>query len=270
MDAQTPAADLVMAGLVPGVPSEIYHSMPGMSKTGLDRFARSPAHFRAYLEGAKLETSALRFGRIFHRFILEPDVCRLAVAPAMDKRTKSGKAEYEAFLLESDGCDVVSLEESEQLNRMRDAVYAHPSASALLTGGKSEYSRWWYDEQSGELCKCRPDYHREDGIVADLKSTEDASPAGFAKSCAKYRYHVQAAFYLDGLKGEYFPFIAVEKAPPYAVGVYVLGAEEIEMGRYTYKRDLMRLADCKISHSWPAYSDRIEELRLPAWAMKGE
>ncbi len=268
MDAQTPVADLVMAGLVSGIPSESYHSWPGVSKTGLDRLAKSPAHYRAYLEEPRQETPALRFGRIFHRFILEPDACRLAVAPHVDRRTKAGKEEYEAFLLESSCCDVVSQDESDQLNRMRDAVYAHRSASALLSGGRAENSRWWYDEQSGELCKCRPDYYREDGFVADLKSTEDASPAEFARSCAKFRYHVQAAFYLDGLKGKHFTFIAVEKSPPYAVGVYVLGAEEIEMGRYMYKRDLMRLAECKISHSWPAYSDRIEELKLPAWAMK--
>ena len=47
------------------------------------------------------------------------------------------------------------------------------------------------------------------GVLSDLKSVQDASPEGFAQGIANYRWHRQAAFYLDGCEMERFNFIAV-------------------------------------------------------------
>jgi exodeoxyribonuclease VIII len=109
-----------------------------------------------------------------------------------------------------------------------------------------------------------------DDFVVDLKTTEDASPEEFAKSCANYRYHVQDPFYRDGLaavkrKPRAFVFIAVEKKAPHAVGVYVLRAEDVELGRMQYRANLNRYAECLQSGKFPAYSEKVESLALPAW-----
>ena len=79
---------------------------------------------------------------------------------------------------------------------------------------------------TGLQCKCRPDWISADGgILVDLKTTEDASPREFQRSIAKWRYHVQAGWYMAGIEAAYgtrpsgFIFIAVEKKPPFAVGV---------------------------------------------------
>jgi len=104
----------------------------------------------------------------------------------------------------------------------------------------------------------------------DLKSTQDASEH-FAKSCANYGYHRQAAMYLDGLRtlgldAEHFIFVAAEKAPPYAVGVYELDYDAIERGRDLYRADLELLARCMERDEWPAYSPELVTLSLPRWA----
>lgn len=99
---------------------------------------------------------------------------------------------------------------------------AHPKAAALLTCGAlpPKFSIFWQDADTGIDCRCRPDYIHSSGIIVDLKSTLDASPAAFAKSCANSRYHVQDAFYSEGFyqaAGEWprgFVFIAVEKPRP--------------------------------------------------------
>jgi exodeoxyribonuclease VIII len=166
---------------------------------------------------------------------------------------------------------VLTAEEWGQLHAMRDAVMAHPKAAALLSKkGKAEQSVYWRDVVTGVLCRCRPDYLTDDDYVVDLKSTEDASQEEFAKSVANYRYHVQHPFYVDGLaavgrKPRAFVFIACEKNAPYAVGVYVLDAAAVELGRMQYSRDIAAYAECLASGQYPAYSERIENLALPGW-----
>ena len=267
--------DLVRLGLVQGVSNEDYHASAGVSKSLLDKLARSPAHYLAYLREDRKETPALRLGRIIHSASLEPDSLALAIAPACDRRTKDGKAVWADFEAAAIGCQIVTADEAEQIRRMRDAVYTHPAARRLLFApGVAEASGWWFDQTSGELCRCRPDYRREDGILVDLKTTDDAGH-GFNRSCANYGYHRQAAFYCDGIEaitGERpagFVLVAVEKTPPYAVAVYQLDDVAMEVGRALYQRDLMTLAECKISHQWPAYPETIQVLSLPGWATQG-
>jgi len=156
---------------------------------------------------------------------------------------------------------------------MGRAVYRHPAAAMLLgLAGKAETTHMWTDASTGLECKCRPDWLTDDGsIVVDLKTTEDASPAGFRKSIAQWRYGVQAAWYTFGLEQAtgtrpmQFIFIAVEKKPPYAVAVYAADEQMIEHGMKTAMCDLAKLADCKAADRWPGYSDQIEMISLPAW-----
>lgn len=168
---------------------------------------------------------------------------------------------------------VLTAEQWDQLHRMRDAVMAHPAANALLTSapGKAEQSVYWVDAETGVLCRCRPDYWREDGVLVDLKTTDDASPEGFAKSIANWRYDVQAPFYMDGVKAVTgrdalaFVFIAVEKKPPCAVGVYVLDSDSIQLGRAQYRADLHTFAACQATGNWPGYGDKIQTISVPGW-----
>lgn len=175
---------------------------------------------------------------------------------------------------------VLSQEAFEQIFAMRDAVMNHPAAFAIL--------------------------HHVKDIIGDLKTTEDASPEGFAKSIANWRYDVQHAYYIDGTRlaleqgkcnppqegkaelsvywtdpvtgvlcrcrpdfwrgyPKHFAFIAVEKKPPYAVGVYVLDSEGVEIGRAQYQHDLRVYAECVRSGEWPGYGDKIQTISIPGW-----
>ncbi len=262
-------AALVGAGLIPSISNQDYHAMGGVSKSGLDRFAKSPAHYIAALQTPRAETQAMRIGSLFHSLILEPETTRIVQAPSCDRRTKAGKAEYAEFCAINEDAEVVSADEWGMLSGMASSVKDHRAASALFASkGKAENSLFWQDTDTGVLCKCRPDFYRADGIVVDLKTTEDASPRAFMRSIAKYRYHVQAAFYSDGLMTAELPvkgfvFVAVEKKPPYAVAVYQLDNQAAEAGRMLYKDELLKMAVCMVDNNWPAYSTKIETISLP-------
>ena len=180
------------------------------------------------------------------------------------------KAEWEKV---NEHRTILNPEQWKTIHAMRDALMAHPAANALLTGvpGKAEKSVYWIDATTGVLCRCRPDWWRDDNLIVDLKTTEDASPEGFARSIAKFRYDVQDAFYTDGVqqatgkRPKAFVFIAVEKKPPYGVGVYVLDAETKDLGRAQYQHDLRVYAECVRTGVWPGYGDKIQTISLPAW-----
>lgn len=180
------------------------------------------------------------------------------------------KAEWEKV---NEHRTILNPEQWKTIHAMRDALMAHPAANALLTGvpGKAEKSVYWIDATTGVLCRCRPDWWRDDNLIVDLKTTEDASPEGFARSIAKFRYDVQDAFYTDGVqqatgkRPKAFVFIAVEKKPPYGVGVYVLDAETKDLGRAQYQHDLRVYAECMRTGEWPGYGDKIQTISLPAW-----
>jgi hypothetical protein len=261
-----------------------YHAHAAISKSHLDQVAKSPLHYWArYLDPNRVvpePTPAMAIGSAVHTHVLELDQwdARYVSAPdGIDRRTKAGKAEWEAFTTAATGRTVLPKADADLVMRMAHSVFSHPAAAMLLAlPGKAETTHMWTDAATGLECKCRPDWLTDDGrLMVDLKTTEDASPRGFAKSIAQWRYHVQASWYLDGIeqatgtRPEQFLFLCVEKKAPYAVAVYAADAEMIAAGAHTAARDLDVLATCKAANAWPSYSDQIEPISLPPWMRPG-
>ena len=258
-----------------------YHAHAAISKSHLDQVAKSPLHYWArYLDPNRVvpePTPAMAIGSAVHTHVLELDQwdARYVSAPdGIDRRTKAGKAEWEAFTTAATGRTVLPKADADLVMRMAHSVFSHPAAAMLLAlPGKAETTHMWTDAATGLQCKCRPDWLTDDGrLLVDLKTTEDAG-RGFAKSIAQWRYHVQASWYLDGIeqatgtRPEQFLFLCVEKKAPYAVAVYAADAEMIAAGAQTAARDLDVLATCKAAGAWPGYSDQIEPISLPPWML---
>jgi exodeoxyribonuclease VIII len=253
--------------IIETLPSADYHAHPAVSKSVLDKIAKSPMHARAYLDGTREEpTAAMNFGTALHACALEPE--RFADEYAVfegDRRTKDGKARYEE--LQARGATIISAADYDAITAMVGQIRQHPVAAGLLQDGIAEASVFWNHPPTGIECKCRPDWwKREAGMVVDLKTTEDASPEGFARSVAAYRYHVQAAHYSAGTKASRFVFIAIEKKPPYAVAVYELDADALTLGHKLRDRDLEQYASCLEFNTWPGYPAEIQTIILPKWA----
>lgn len=264
------------------ISNDAYHAGPGISKSHLDTIATgSPRHYwHKYLNPNRepqTPTPAMILGTAIHSIILEPDlfVHQYAPNPGIDRRTKAGKEEWAAFVAENAGKQILSDEDYQICLRVRDAVYSHPVASGLLVGGKAEQTFYAIDPETGELIKCRVDYLPDSGsMIVDVKSTEDASPAGFGKSAANYRYDVQVAWYhhvLDTLYGGHPPiwtFIAVEKTPPHAIGIYFAKPEDVARAAEAAQRDFMRIVECKRRNEWPDYGIEALPLELPGWVKR--
>lgn len=257
--------------------NEQYHRGPGVSKSHLDTIAgASPRHYwHKYLNPDREPeepTPAKVLGSAIHSIILEPDLFTtdFVANPGIERRSNAGKAEYAAFIAENAGKTILTDEQMQQCLAVRDAVHLHPVAAGLLTGGHAEQSFYAIDSETGELIKCRTDYLVGDMIV-DVKSTDDASPTGFGKSAANFRYPLQVAWYhgvLDAAFGEHPPhwvFLAVEKDPPYALGIYFTEPADVQRARVAARRDFLRIVEHKRSGQWPDYGIEALPLTLPTW-----
>ena len=269
-------------GLV-NIDEEQYRALPLINQSAIKWGMKSMAHMKAYMDGEIQYTSdALSLGSLVHAVVLEEEYIKemYAIMPKIDRRTKLGKADYEEFLAINSDRVICKQEDWDTAMLMRDAVRSHPAAAALLKrSGKVEQSITWRDPDSGVDCKGRidlllPGRGRQKPMIVDLKTTQDAGPK-FANSVAKFGYHQQAAFYKDGMahgdkKNCGVCIIAVEKTPPYAVGVYVLDGEAVEQGRKNYKRVLTQWQHSVQSNTYPGYSVAPETLSLPEWAIEHE
>lgn len=265
-------------GVFRNIDIEEYHSGPGISKSGLTKYMRSPAHYIQYMKErdepkTQQKLDNLRFGSMTHLAVLEPE--KFAQVNVFEGKQRRGNA-WDAFLAEN-GRDYLLDKEVEIVSDMAKAVYAHPRANALLrASGVVEESCFWYDKSSGELCKTRPDKRRFDGLWIDYKTCMDASQRGFSRSIADYGYHIQAAMAKDGYKENgidltHFFFICQEKEAPYNVEVYYLSERAVALGQYEYQEALLNLAQSKIEKSWHGYTDHaMTEIDLPEWKYKGE
>jgi len=246
-----------------------YHADPAISASHLHTVANSPYHywsrFLAPERPPSVQTAAMKLGSLTHCAVLEPDELSSRYDIAPDRRTNAGKSV--AAEMEAAGIEAVTAPEMEQAMAMAASVRSHQAAAALLRDGKAEQSFWW-DDSTGLRCKCRPDWYNGTTIV-DLKTTTDASPKGFAKSVAQWRYHVQQNHYLAGTFAERFVFIAVEKTYPYAVGVYELDETAALHGEAERRNNLQTIADCRAIAEWPGYGNTIQPLSLPNWALYG-
>lgn len=253
-----------------------YRNSEGVSSSELKQMVKSPAHYRYWKDNPDdTDTPALLFGRACHKYVLETyDFYKeFAVAPNVDRRTKEGKELWSKFLYDSWGKDVITEEQFEVIDAMRNAMLATPFVSKLING-EHEVSLFWTDEDTGIKCKCRPDSLNDKlKIVVDYKTCDNAETQHFMRKAIDLGYDLQASYYLDGVKATtgldcIFVFIAQEKKPPYAVNILQADDVFIRSGRQLYKDMLATYKECTETGNWWGYlgaENQINSLGVPKW-----
>lgn len=277
------APDRITLGLHPDMPSEQYHRIAAMSAGGLKRMKQSPAHFYGKQldpnrpQGDTEPTPAMKAGTLFHVALFEPEAIaeRYVVKPeGMSFASKDGKAWRDALPA---GVEITDADALAKARAQARNVRASPDIAALMSDGMAEASAFWIDEQTGELCKCRPDWCSPagDGVVLiDGKSCPDASPDGFARTAWNMGYLHTAAWYIDGYQAATgqrvhgYVFAAVEHDWPHVAAPYMVPDDVLDLARADNRRLLNLYAECKRTGNWPGYSAGISLITLPAWAQR--
>lgn len=257
--------------IITGMPNAIYHASVGISKSGLDLVARSPAHYR--YGPPRTASRTMELGSAMHSALLEPDLFarEYVNSGAADRRASEYKQAVKSI---GDTGRVLTQSEHDQIAGAVAALWAQEGPRLLLNSATHrELSVYATDPETGVSVRVRPDIVcQRSGVMADLKSTQDARAPAFERSIMNYRYHVQAAFYMDvwewatGDRINEFLILAVESAPPHAAKIYRVDDTAIAEGRRCYREALNAYADCLIRDEWPGYeNDAPELIGLPDW-----
>jgi PDDEXK-like domain of unknown function (DUF3799) len=279
-------------GMYLGVPEHVYHAkhLGLVRNTALGWVGVAPASYYAWVTGVieDEETKALSFGKALHCATLEPHVfaqlyavepdfgdCRANAKTGTTKEEgANNKVRRDLWRLAHEGHIFLSHEDHTTILGMAAALQRHPMASKILAwpGGVREATIRWDIPGLGLPAAIRTDLLVTPiDLAADLKSTLDASEDAFSRSIEKFGYHRQAALYRDGLAAigravDDFLFFAVEKTPPYLVGIYKLDEKDEQAGREQNFGLMCRLHDCLMRGEWPGLSTEVLTIRRPRWA----
>lgn len=275
------------------IPNPLYHAGPGISSSNLKQIAQSPLHYRTMKEHPKPSTPTMVLGTAFHALMLEPDVfySTYVRAPWKSWTTKEARAWRDAQ--EEVGMIVLSGVDDEddpfwkpcdwnRLQLMRASIMAHPFASLFFERFIPERSMYWREAINvrvdggeitiHELAKCRFDgIDIVHNIGFDLKTCNDASYSGFTRSVVDYGYHISRQWYMRGQAAtghdlQDFVFIAIEKEPPYAVGVYTIDQRFRGLADMLIRVYLETYSRCQETGEWPCYPPQVRELQTPKYA----
>lgn len=265
-------------GLVLGMDEDTYHGGPEFSSTAAKEILKTPAHYKhVYLDGNREKKKAWDIGTAVHSKVLGVGAATVTCPPELlasngamsTKAAKEWRAEQEAA-----GLIVVSVAEQQQVDAMAESVLAHDLARSWLEmPGHAEASMFATDPETGIRLRCRFDYLPDDDRAAlDLKTTLDASRRGFMRRAHELKYHMSRAFYLHtaelaGHARKEMVFIAVENTGHYPVGVYQFSFAQVQRGERKMREAIDLFKQCRDRNEWPAYSEDIEFLDEPHYAM---
>jgi hypothetical protein len=277
--AQAPAAGPVITE--PGVyemTNEEYHRDPvpggSLSSTGARRLLECPAKYRWEQDHPQAPKKVFDFGTAAHQEVLGRGD-GIALVEADSWRTNA--AQDAAAEARARGAVPLLPKDYAVVQQMAAAIRRHPIAGPLFAAdGVAEESLFWQDPVTGVWRRARPDW-RTGRIVADYKTTVDASDEELPKTILNFGYHQQGDWYTTGVRAlglieaPAFLLVFQEKTPPYLVNAVEMTAVTLRIGRHRNRKALALYRECTETGHWPGYGETQPGLvSLPPWAEKTE
>jgi hypothetical protein len=239
-----------------------YRAMPAVNNSMLKQMEYSPNRFKYEMEHPREATPALELGSAIHMAILEPekfDEC-YSIKPKFDRRTKAGKEGSEKWEAANGSRLAITDDDMDIVHRVCQRTFDNDQFSRYFKTGMKEGVFTAIDPETGLLLKGKLDNYMPDlNVIVDLKTTDCAAPHTFNYDITKYKYYIQAAFYMDlvelamGVRPDAFAIIAVEKSRNCDIAKFTFEPADLEIGRKEYRRWLNQLAACLKTNVWSGY-----------------
>ena len=261
-------------GIYPHIDEDTYHSKPLPSASWMNTICReSPLHLAYQLWGRyspdaivkETDKAHFRIGRAIHTAVLEPREFyeRFVKAPeGIKKNTKAGKDAYRAFATEHARMTILTAEEWDLVENIAFSIRSTELPALVAQATHKEVSI--FETVNGLFSKGRPDVLLP-SICLDIKSTRSAKPSDFERACVSYGYHRQGAMYRElarsvGLEVNHYMIAAIEKQAPYAVCLYRLADELLDLGKAELFQAQDKFKKILETGIWECYTTEIIEI----------
>ena len=251
-----------------------YRAAPGLNQSTLKAILKSPATYKQALQWESVETKtskALEFGQLVHIMLLEGQHAfdHVAVeAPDVHHSTKIyKKAKKEA---EEANKIMVSKLDMQKIRGIQESAEKDPIVPFYLREGVSECVA--FSSRNNILRKGKIDYINFTAkTLIDIKTTSNADQDDFTRSARRYRYDIQAAWYLDLVneavagsdwRAEKFLIFAVEKSPPYLWNYFCVPQRDLDNARMIYEEMIFAQQRCEKSGCWPGFPQTLKPLNF--------
>ena len=260
-------------GIYDGVPIDVYHSSPGVSRSSLMRLeGGTPKDLRHYLDHGIDETPAMALGSAVDCMVFEPHLFNdtFAVKPSFgrSKSDLSAKAEWEA---RNSGKTLLTEAAFEEAQMLANACKNAKSVRGLMEDAKPQQSMWFNFE--GQLAKCRPDgvdFNRH--VTFDLKTVYSLEDRVLQTRIVDGGYDVQAAINAQammslGLEWRAHVIVWVRKSEPIDVRCTVIEATDdwLLYGECRFRRLMRRYREAMASQTWEGWDTGVSKLEVPKW-----
>lgn len=276
-------------GVYENIPEAEYRAWDAFNYSGLKHLLRSPFHYWHSLHAEDSPSPYQKLGRLVDERLSDPleYASHYVVMPDLTagirkadgseysnvKATKTYKDLVARFKSDHAHCEVIEQDTADIVEAMADSLKGSADGAKILKHqGKAQLSLVW--DQAGVRCKARLDkYIKDAGILVDWKTSFSAAPQSFENTIKKYKYYVQAAFYMQGLRAllqpaQSFVWAVIESEPPYAAACYQPDWVTIEAGERVIAHALEVYRKCKAANEWPGYPTGFKQLSLPDYELE--
>jgi len=252
----------------------VYHADPviggSLSSTGAKHLTKSPAHYHHYNTFGMAPRAAFDRGHVIHKEILGIGE-EIAVLDFDSFRSKAAqeardqaRTEHRVPILEKDYSPLL-----EVANTVLDHPHIGPwfidkpeNSEVSIFHKHAEYDVWM---------RGRIDRVMKDGdttVLIDVKTTQDADPALFGRTAAKFGYDLQRSWYKtiwEALTGDTVRFlhVLVGLDEPTTLSVVELDDDFDWTGTELMNRALERYAECLRTDEWPGYPPIVHTITPP-------
>ena len=275
------------SSLIEKMSNDEYHSRPEFSSSQMKDVLRSCAHFYSnniIKENERESKKHLDFGTLAHTLFLEPEQFEneFIVGPKFDRRTKAGKEEAAVWEANNIGKIIIDQDQLDGALRIAENLRTLSSYADMQNDyGMAEASIFFTDPVFDLQLRIRPDWHIApcskfpNGLLLDVKTSADARPFKFSRSCSDYGYDLSASMYREGFQQYYgtqdkpdFIFLVAESSAPYLVKQYKASDLFLSVGDARYNKSKEQLAESLLINEWDGYSTDLEEIYLPSYMTK--
>lgn len=219
-------------------------------------------------------TAAMDQGNFADLYVFQPDKFERTVLMAPPEITRRHKA-FSTLETANPGKTIITSPEMQVIIGIRDGIMRNTTARQIVEAeGDVQKIITWDCPETGCPLKLMEDKTTKTGLMANMKVTDDVDPDSWARKVLNFKYHCQAALYLDGawqaaqIDGP-LVWVVVSRKPPHECAVYTPDDAALALGVRCNCKTIQELMDRRKRNDWRGrWTDSIQTLSLPAWATR--